>query len=112
MIRTILVPSTGNDTDTAVFASALAVARAFSAHIDFLHIRVDALTIGSIISSEATSAKLIADLIERVEEEADQREQKAKQLFESFCQGRGLGNLGNPDRCTVSLGCVAPGSRF
>jgi nucleotide-binding universal stress UspA family protein len=90
MIRTILVPSTGNENDTAVFALALAVARGFSAHIDFLLSRVDAVTIGSIVSSEATSAKLIADLIERVEKEGDQREQRAKQLFETFCQGEGL----------------------
>src|SRR5262249_12328620 len=33
---------------------------------------------------------LIADLVERVEKEGDQREQRAKQLFESFCQGEGL----------------------
>lgn len=41
MIKTILVPATGSDADTAVFASALAVARRFDAHLDFLHIRVD-----------------------------------------------------------------------
>ena len=29
MIKTILVPATGSDTDEAVFTSALAVARAF-----------------------------------------------------------------------------------
>jgi nucleotide-binding universal stress UspA family protein len=90
MIRNILVPSTGSDSDTTVFGSALAVARAFGAHLEFLHIRVDALSIGSIVSNEATSAKLIAELIERMEGEANQRERKAKQVFESFCQGEGL----------------------
>ena len=90
MIRTILVPSTGNDSDRTVLASALAVARQFGAHVDVLHSRVDALSIGSMVSAEATSAKLIADLIERIETEADEREQRAKQLFESFCRGEGL----------------------
>ena len=33
MIKTILVPATGSDTDEAVFTSALTVARAFDAHL-------------------------------------------------------------------------------
>jgi nucleotide-binding universal stress UspA family protein len=90
MISTILVPSTGNGSDATVFAFALAVARAFGAHLDFLHTRVDAATLGSMMSAEATSAKLIADLMERIETEAGEREQRAKQLFERFCQAEGL----------------------
>jgi hypothetical protein len=42
MIKSILVPATGNDTDAELFASALAVARPLAAHIDFLHVRLDA----------------------------------------------------------------------
>src|SRR5579859_7834927 len=45
MIKTILVPATGDDRDAAVFAAALAVARAFAAHLDFLHVRVDAVAL-------------------------------------------------------------------
>ncbi|MGC2199562.1 MAG: universal stress protein [Stellaceae bacterium] len=86
MIKTILVPATGSASDPSVFASALAVARAFEAHLDFLYTGIDAVTIGAMLTSEATSAKLIADLIERVETGANQRERQAKQLFESFCQ--------------------------
>ena len=41
MIKAILVPATGSSSDTAVFASALAVAHKFAGHIDFLHVRVD-----------------------------------------------------------------------
>jgi hypothetical protein len=41
MIKTLLVSVTGSDTDDLVFTSALAVARAFAAHIDFLHVRLD-----------------------------------------------------------------------
>jgi hypothetical protein len=41
MIKTILVPATGSDADAGVFASALAVARPFGAHLGFLHIRID-----------------------------------------------------------------------
>ena len=42
MIKTILVPATGSDMDIAVFRSALTVARAFAAHLEFLHVHVDA----------------------------------------------------------------------
>ena len=43
MIKTILVPATGSDLDIAVFRSALTVARAFAAHLEFLHVQVDAM---------------------------------------------------------------------
>ena len=36
MIKTILVPATGSDSDSAVFTSALAIARTFAAHLEFL----------------------------------------------------------------------------
>jgi hypothetical protein len=41
MIKTILVPATGDSGDPVCFATALTVARAFSAHIDVVHVRVD-----------------------------------------------------------------------
>ena len=43
MIKTILVPATGSDTDEIVFEAALSVARMFSSHLDFLHVRIDPL---------------------------------------------------------------------
>jgi nucleotide-binding universal stress UspA family protein len=85
MIKTILVPATGSDTDDAVFMSALAVARAFEAHIDFLHVRVDAAAMAS-----DGSGAMITGLVDRIEQEADQREEKAKQLFQRFCAREGL----------------------
>ena len=103
MIKTILVPAAGGDRDLSVFGAALAVARAFDAHLDFLCTRLDAVTIGAMFTSEATSAKLIADLIERVETEADQRERQAKQLFASFCRREELIAAETPARrSTVS----------
>lgn len=90
MIKNILVPARGIDTDGGVFASALAVARPFGAHLDFLHIRIDAATFAATIAPEVSSAQVVTDLINKMEEEAEQREQKAKQLFGSFCQREGL----------------------
>ena len=90
MIKTILVPVTGSDRDSAVFASALTVARAFTAHLEFLHVRPDAAATAVAMASDGGGATMVGGLINRLEEEASQREEKAKQLFESFCQREGL----------------------
>jgi nucleotide-binding universal stress UspA family protein len=89
MIKTILVPATGRDRDAAVFASALAVARPFGAHLGFLHTRGDAAAFAATMVPDISSGQ-VTDIIKRMEEESEQREQKAKQLFESFCLREGL----------------------
>jgi nucleotide-binding universal stress UspA family protein len=86
MIKTILVPATGSDADASVFASALAVARPFRAHLDFLHVRVDAAAMAVSMASDGGGAVMVGGLIERMEEEANQREEKAKRSFQSFCE--------------------------
>jgi nucleotide-binding universal stress UspA family protein len=45
---------------------------------------------------EVSSPQVVTDLINRMEEEAEQREQKAKQLLESFCRREGLVAAGTP----------------
>ena len=90
MIKTILVPATGSDRDNAVFASALIIARAFAAHLEFLHVRPDAASTAIAMASDGGGATMVGGLITRLEEEASRREEKAKQLFESFCQREGL----------------------
>ena len=42
MIRTILVPTSGSETDAVVFETALAAARPCQAHLEFFHVRVSA----------------------------------------------------------------------
>jgi nucleotide-binding universal stress UspA family protein len=85
MIKTILVPTTGGDGDIAVFASALAVARRFGAHLEFLHVRPDAAATAVSMAADGGGATMVGSLITRLEEEADQREKKANQLFQDFC---------------------------
>ena len=90
MIKTILVPATGSDGDSTVFASALMVARTFAAHLDFLHLRPDAAATAVAMASDGGGATMVGGLINRLEEEASQREEKAKQLFQGFCEREGL----------------------
>jgi len=90
MIKTILVPATGNQTDDAVFTSALAAARAFNAHLDFLHVRVDAAAMVAAMATDGSGAAMVSGLVERADEEATRREDAARQLFERFCEGERL----------------------
>jgi nucleotide-binding universal stress UspA family protein len=90
MIKTILVPATGSDSDNAVFVSALAVARVFGAHLEFLHVRPDAAAMAVGMAADGGGATMVGSLITRLEEEADARETKANQLFQDFCKGEGL----------------------
>ena len=86
MIKTILVPATGSQTDDAVFTSALAVARAFDAHLDVLHVRIDAGAMVAAMATDGSGAAMTGGLVEQIDQEATRREDMAKQLFERFCQ--------------------------
>jgi nucleotide-binding universal stress UspA family protein len=86
MIKTILVPAAGSQTDNAVFPSALAVARVFDAHIDVLHVRVDSAAMAASMSTDGSGAAMVGGLVERIDEEATRRETSARELFQSFCE--------------------------
>jgi nucleotide-binding universal stress UspA family protein len=86
MIRTILVPAIGSSSDDAVFTSALTLARVSEAHLSFLHIRVNAAAMAATMAADGSGATMIAGLVDRIEEEAKQREERAKQRFERFCE--------------------------
>jgi nucleotide-binding universal stress UspA family protein len=86
MIRTILVPATGSKGDDAVFASALALARVSGAHLGFLHVRVNAAAMAATMAADGSGAAMIGGLVDRIEEEAKEREERARQSFERFCE--------------------------
>jgi nucleotide-binding universal stress UspA family protein len=90
MIKTILVPATGTDRDSAVFASALAVARRFAAHLEFLHVRPDAAAMAVAMAADGGGITMVGSLINQLEDDASRREEKAKQIFQGFCEREGL----------------------
>lgn len=91
MIKTILVPATGDRGDVAVFEAALNVAREFNAHLEVLHTRLDAVDTAVKMTPEASGTSiLIEDLIEQLERDAGEREAKAKQFFDDFCARQSL----------------------
>jgi nucleotide-binding universal stress UspA family protein len=98
MIKVILVPSTGSKHDIASFEAALAVARQFGAHLDILHVRIDAANIALAMATDAGSGALTAGLIEQLEQDAREREAKAEAAFRRFCNEAGLALADAPPR--------------
>jgi nucleotide-binding universal stress UspA family protein len=96
MIKAILVPATGNDADEAVFSAALAVASPSKAHLEFLHVRVDSTAMAAMMATDGAGTALIGGLAERIDEEANQREEKARELFERFCERKRLALADTP----------------
>ncbi|HXA70135.1 MAG TPA: universal stress protein [Stellaceae bacterium] len=96
MIRTILAPATGIDDDTAVFAAALAVARRLGGHLDVLHVHPDPTEIAAAFAADAGSELVTTGLIERLEAEADEREERAKKSFLAFCERERLSSGAAP----------------
>ena len=86
MIKTILVPATGSDMDVAVYRSALTVARAFAAHLEVLHVQLDATAMAATtMALDAGGGATVIGLVDQIEEEAGRREAKARQTFQEFC---------------------------
>jgi nucleotide-binding universal stress UspA family protein len=96
MIKTILVAATGSDNDTAAFTAALTVARLFAAHLDMLHVRLDPVSFGAAMTTDAGGGALAAGLIEQLDQEVREREKKAHEIFTGFCAGAGLAVTGAP----------------
>jgi nucleotide-binding universal stress UspA family protein len=86
MIKTVLVPATGTDADDAVFSAALGIARRFTAHLDVLHVRIDPAEAAGALIADVSGAMVSASLIDRLEEECAQIEDRARKSFEAFCQ--------------------------
>jgi len=90
MIKTVLVPATGSERDLAVFAAAANVAQRFAAHIEFLHVRPDAVALAVSMAADGGGATMVGGLVNQLEQEVNQREEKARQLFQGFCDREGL----------------------
>ena len=96
MIKTILLPSTGDDADAVAFAAALAVARFFKANITALHVRLDPVELAVAMSTEGSGGTLLEGIIDHLTRQADDAEAKARKSFVEFCQKAALPSVGSP----------------
>jgi len=87
MIKYIVVPATGTAVDMSVFATALAVARLLSAHLEFLHVRLDVQTVLTAMASNDVSGGAGYDqMLESLEQDAATRQKAAETAFRDFCE--------------------------
>jgi len=93
MIKTILVPASGDDRDSTGLAAALAVARVFAAHIDALHIRLDPIAAAVAMTTDAGGGALTEGLIDQLERDAQAGEARTRESFTRFCAGAGLAEV-------------------
>lgn len=120
-IKVILTPLFGAPSDEAALATALVVARKFSAHIDAMHIRADPRTMIPYIG-EGMSGALIEEMIASAEQQADERAKRVRQTFDGWCAKSGIAmgesaaegpncawieDTGRPDACVARRGRVA-----
>ncbi len=105
MIKTILVPVGGSATDASTFATALATAKLFAAHLAFFHVRIGA--------AEAVAYTPHADfaqgagslhVLERLTKESENRASNARRHVAEFCadQHLVLDEVSPPDHLSAS----------
>jgi nucleotide-binding universal stress UspA family protein len=91
MIKTILVPATGNPSDLVTFTTALQLARSFVAHLNVLHVRLDTVEVAIAMAGDISGGGIMASgMIEQLEQEVDERESRAHRAFSEFCAREGL----------------------
>ena len=82
MLRKILVPVTGRDSDRAVLAMGFTVARIFDAHVEALHVGIDPRDAVPMLG-DGLSAALIEEIMKAAEKEAAADAETARQHFEA-----------------------------
>jgi nucleotide-binding universal stress UspA family protein len=96
MIKTILVRATDDASGALAYAAALRVAQRFGAHIDALHVRLDAVEIAVAMSTEGAGGMLLQGMVDSLERDADTGEAKARAQFNTFCSDAGLALIAGP----------------
>lgn len=98
-MKTILVPAGGSRTDHAVFATALAAARALGAHLEFVHVRISPGQAAEYTPHvDFAQGAALRDALSRLEHEAQKRSRAAERHFHQFCEQQGIAISDTPSR--------------
>jgi nucleotide-binding universal stress UspA family protein len=99
MIRTILVPTSGSETDAVIFETALAAARPCQAHLEFFHVRVSA---GEALRyrehASFARGKALRSALQELKDEAEKRWEAAQCHVRDFCNQHKITLADTPDR--------------
>jgi nucleotide-binding universal stress UspA family protein len=91
MIKTILVPTSGGNADRAVFDTALAAARLFSAHLAFCHVRIEAgEALRYVPHAGFASGAALRGALETIGAEGQARSVAALRHIQEFCAREGV----------------------
>ena len=86
--RRLLLPLTGTAAGEAALATALDVARVWSAHLHCLHVRVDARDVAP-LAGEGLSGAMIEEMMAATERESGERAGRVRELFDRFATTHG-----------------------
>jgi nucleotide-binding universal stress UspA family protein len=85
-MKSILVPTGGSETDSALFETALAAARLFSSHLQFLHVHIGAGEAAlNVPHTEFAMGPALSNALEQLDQNAKIRSATASQHFRDFC---------------------------
>jgi nucleotide-binding universal stress UspA family protein len=88
-LRKLLLPLTGTAAGEAALATAALVARAWSAHVTALHVRVDSRDVAP-LAGEGLSGAMIEEMMTATERESGERASAVRALFDRFTAAEGI----------------------
>ena len=102
MIKSILVPTSGSQTDESVFATALALAQPFAAHLQFLHVHLTATEAAlNTPHVDFCQGAAIASALEELRQKQAVLSGSAVAHFKNFCETHRIQIRDTPDRLEV-----------
>ncbi len=99
MIKTILVPASGSSTDEPVFATALAAARALTAHLDFYHIHLsEGEAVVRAPHADFCMGAALPATLQYIREDTSRLSEAAMVHFKAFCHRHEIDIRETPER--------------
>jgi hypothetical protein len=100
-MKSILVPIGGSETDEPLFETALAVARPFCGHLQFLHLRISAGQAAvNTPHTEFAMGPALSSALGALDQQAKTRSAAAIQHLRNFCMRSSIAICGTPRRTT------------
>ena len=85
VIKTILVPTSGSDTDRSVFDAAFAMGRSLGAHLSFFHVNLSPVAAAAHAHLEFCQGPELANALEGLLQHEQHRSAQARKHFQAFC---------------------------
>jgi nucleotide-binding universal stress UspA family protein len=100
-MKTILVPTSGSETDRAVFATALAAARPLGAHLEFLHICLSPGEAAPFVPHvDFARGAALRSAMRHIEVDQERRLATARSHFKELCEKQSIAIHQTPERAT------------